>query len=170
MMTPSPEFSDIKPETLPVTSLRESHLKAVAELETLCFGEPWSAQSLSLLTQEGGLGKVIVWNDRVLAYGGMTMVLDEGAVTNIATHPLWRGRGLGRRIVRALLAEAQQRGLTTVSLEVRESNRTARHLYTSEGFVPCGVRKNFYRRPTEHALVMVWRTLQETAETSPQRK
>ncbi len=133
------------------------HLPRVAQLEKACFAEPWSETSLALLIAEGGFGVVVVSDGNVLAYGGMTYVLDEGSVTNIAVSPFHRGQGLGRRVVRALLEESLSRGLASVFLEVRESNEIARHLYESEGFSECGVRKNFYRHPVESAIQMVWR-------------
>ncbi len=137
--------------------LAREHLPRVAELERICFAEPWSEQALAMLTADGGFGVVIVSDGQVSAYGGMTYVLDEGSVTNIAVSPSHRGQGLGRRVVQALLAESLSRDLATVFLEVRESNEVARHLYESEGFSVCGVRKNFYRQPVESAIQMVWR-------------
>lgn len=143
--------------------MSDEQLLAVAALEKLCFSEPWSVESLSILTREGGFG-VGLWSDgKLFAYGGMTTVLDEGAVTNIACDPTLRRRGYGRQILRALLREAEERGIVTVFLEVRESNLAAKSLYESEGFVACGVRKNFYRLPTESAIQMVWHA-KETKE------
>lgn len=92
----------------------------------------------------------------VAAYGGMTCVLDEGAITNIAVLPDFRRRGLGRAIVSALKSEAQKRGICIVFLEVRESNGGAIALYLSEGFSECGKRKGFYRHPQEDAIQMVY--------------
>ncbi len=130
-------------------------LSEAAHLECLCFAEPWSEQSLSLLCGTDGFGVVVTLGGRVVAYGGMTTVLDEGSVTNIATHPDFRRRGFGRMAVEALLCEAKRRGLRSVFLEVRESNTPARSLYESMGFRSCGVRKNFYRHPAEHAVLYV---------------
>ena len=131
-------------------------LEAVAALEAACFAEPWSAQSLRLLCAEGGFGVVVTEGEHLLAYGGMTVVLDEGSITNIATHPEHRRQGYGRRVVGALLDEAKRRGVCSVVLEVRESNDPARRLYESLGFCACGVRKNFYRYPSENAVLMSW--------------
>ncbi|MBE6546596.1 MAG: ribosomal-protein-alanine N-acetyltransferase [Ruminococcaceae bacterium] len=138
-----------------VRLLTAADLSEVAELERLCFAEPWSEQSLALLCSEGGFGAVVTVDGRVVAYGGMTAVLDEGSVTNVATHPDFRRQGFGRMAVQTLLDEAAQKGLRRVFLEVRESNVAAQHLYQVMGFSPCGVRKNFYRRPTEHAVLYV---------------
>lgn len=139
-----------------IEALVAERLDEVAELERLCFAEPWSAESLALLTREGGIAFVAVEEGRAVAYGGMLTVLDEGQITNIATHPAYRRRGLGRGVTEALLAYAGENGIVSVSLEVRESNAAAIALYTALGFVECGKRANFYRRPTEAALVMVW--------------
>ena len=144
-----------------ILPLAEEHLPDVAELERLCFSEPWSENSLRMLTEASALGVVAVVGDRAVAYGGMTTVLDEGAVTNIATHPAFRRRGLGRQVTEALLRSAADVGIGTVFLEVRESNEAAIALYETLGFRACGIRKNFYRHPTESAIQMVW-TAEET--------
>ena len=136
--------------------LAAEHISDVALIEKLCFSEPWSEESLGLLLRDGNFGVVCVNDGRAVAYGGMTCCLDEGAVTNIAVHPELRRKGLGRQIVRAMLREAEKRGIKTVFLEVRESNSAARTLYASEGFLEIGRRKNFYRAPTEDAIAMAY--------------
>ena len=151
---------------LRVTLLTEEHLAEVAALERLCFSEPWSENSLRMLTEAGGVGFVALSDGHVVAYGGMTTVLDEGAVTNIATHPDVRRQGFGRAVTEALLTCARDNGIRKVFLEVRESNEAAIRLYESLGFAACGVRKNFYRQPTESAVQMVWEN-RTTEETKP---
>ena len=136
--------------------LGEEHIGGAAELERLCFSEPWSADSLLLLTRDGNFGIAAVEDGRVIAYGGMTCCLDEGSVTNIAVHPNFRRLGYGRAVVLAMLEEAKKRGISAVFLEVRESNSAARTLYGSEGFSEIGRRKNFYRAPLEDAIAMAY--------------
>lgn len=131
-------------------------LPAVAALEQAVFQSPWSQRSLSLLCSESGFGAVVSDDaGNALAYGGMLTVLDEGQITNIATHPRYRRQGYAARVLKRLLAEARARALTTVSLEVRESNVAAIALYTGFGFDIVGKRNHFYTNPREHALVMV---------------
>lgn len=139
-----------------LTALTSEHLGGVAELERLSFSEPWSENSLSLLLDGNNFGIVALDGDAVVAYVGVTCVLDEGSVTNVATHPDHRRRGIGRQILRRMLAEAADRGIASVFLEVRESNSAARALYASEGFSECGVRRNFYSHPVESAVQMVY--------------
>ena len=139
-----------------IERLSARHLPDVAELERLCFAEPWSESSLALLTREGGVGFAVLSEGKAVAYGGMLTVLDEGQITNVAVHPDYRRCGYGRAVTEALLAYAQKAGLVTVSLEVRESNLPAISLYRALGFAACGRRAGFYRKPTEAALIMVW--------------
>ena len=138
--------------------LTEKTLDGVAELEKLCFSQPWSASSLELLTREGiGVGMVCRCDGIVCAYGGMLVAVDEGQITNIATHPDYRRQGYGKAVVESLIKYARNNRLESVSLEVRESNRAAIELYSSLGFKTEGKRKDFYTKPTEAALVMVLR-------------
>ena len=136
--------------------LGTAHLSDVAVLEQLCFAEPWSRESLGLLLGDTAVGFVVVEEGRAVAYGGMLCVAGEGQITNIAVHPDCRRRGMGRAVTEALLTYAEENDLREVSLEVRASNEAAIALYGQLGFSVCGVRRNFYKRPTEDALIMVW--------------
>ena len=139
-----------------IVRLTREHLSGVAELERLCFpAEPWSENALEVLCREHGIGFVALDEDEtVLAYVGMTYAADEGSITNVATHPNARRQGLGRAVVQALMNESLALGLSDVYLEVRLSNAPAIALYETLGFVTVGTRKNFYRHPTEDALLM----------------
>lgn len=147
----------MKPYT--ISSLLPTHLCGVAELERLCFAEPWSQNALALLLQDANVGIVALdENGTPIGYGGLLTVLDEGQVTNIAVHPDHRGMGVGRAILEQLITESKARGIREISLEVRASNLPAISLYQSRGFTTAGVRKGFYRHPTEDGLVMILST------------
>lgn len=144
----------MKPFT--ISKLLSSHLEGVAELERLCFAEPWSQQSLALLLQNANLGVVALNEDGApIGYGGLLTVLDEGQITNIAVHPDHRSKGVGKAILKEIICESKKRGIRDLSLEVRQSNLPAKALYQSHGFEIAGVRKGFYRHPTEDGLVMI---------------
>lgn len=138
-----------------ILPISREHLEGVAELERLCFAEPWSAKALELLLGDGAYAHVCVVDGEVVAYGGMLLALDEGQVTNVAVHPAHRRRGYGERVFSAMLEEARQRELIQISLEVRASNEAAITLYEKTGFTVAGRRRNFYKHPTEDALVML---------------
>ena len=142
-----------------IKKLEKNEINGVAELEKLCFCCPWSESALELLLGDSAVGFCAVDNTgKVLAYGGMMCVLDEGEITNIATHPNARRVGLGKRIVSALLEYGKERGLLSYSLEVRESNEAAIALYSGLGFEAVGIRKNFYTKPNENAVIMIKNT------------
>ena len=139
-----------------VRSIKRDDLSSVAALEALCFAEPWSERALELLLTEDALGVVAVSDSgEILAYGGMLLAPDEGQITNIATHPDFRRLGAGGAILGALIEQAALRSLSTLALEVRESNTAAIRLYEREGFAVMGRRKRFYKNPAEDALVML---------------
>ena len=136
--------------------LQSAHLSAVAALERECFGQPWSEGALATLLAPEAICFVACDEEgRVIGYGGMLTVLDEGQITNIATANTHRRQGVAREILGAMLSEAKARGLKTVSLEVRASNTGAQALYTQKGFRAVGVRRGFYAHPREDGLVMV---------------
>lgn len=139
-----------------IEKLTPHRFSEVAELEKLCFSLPWRENSFAILLGGKNTGFVVIDSEtgRVAAYGGMLVVLDEGQITNIATHPDYRRMGLGEKVVRSLLEYAEAEGLKIISLEVRESNSAAITLYEKLGFLNVGVRKNFYTLPRENAIVM----------------
>lgn len=141
-----------------VIRLEPRFLSGVAALEKAVFKSPWSEKSLELLCSESAFGFAALEGDAVIAYGGMLTVLDEGQITNIATHPDCRRQGLAARVLCALLDEARARGIASVTLEVRVSNAAAIALYEKFGFVVVGKRPRFYTQPTEDALIMQLKT------------
>lgn len=120
---------------------RES-LSQIADIEQLCFHEPWS---LDMLTSSfyNGCSYVAVWSDnKIVAYGGL---YNTGDITNIAVLPDWRRQGLGGEIIAALIDIAREKGIDSIFLEVRESNIGAIKLYEKCGFKKISIRKRYYK-------------------------
>lgn len=92
--------------------------------------------------------------DRVVGYAGLLAIGGDGDIQTIAVAPEARGAGHGRRLMLALLAEADARGARDVFLEVRADNPVARALYTSLGFAEIGVRPHYYQPADVDAIVM----------------
>ena len=137
-----------------IIRMSREHLSAVAEIEQISFSDPWSVESLERMLGEQAMGLVALEDGKLLGYVGMMCVLDEGQIINVATHPDSRRRGVGRALMIAIEQSAKERGIVFLSLEVRESNAAARSLYSSLGWEECGIRKNFYSKPTENACIM----------------
>lgn len=135
--------------------MAERHLKALAEIERQCFRTPWSEAALrEELDNERNLFLVAEEQGETLGYVGCQTVLDEGYITNVAVAPDARRRGVARALLQELAERAETQGLTFVTLEVRQSNAAAIALYTGQGYVQVGIRRDFYREPQEDAVLM----------------
>ena len=138
-----------------IVRMNESHVKAVAELEKLCFSDPWSENSVaSELKNKLALWLVAEEEGRVAGYIGSQTCTDESDVMNVAVHPDFRRRGIAENLVNGLVEELKSIESRCLTLEVRASNDPAIGLYEKLGFVEVGRRKNYYRNPREDALIM----------------
>ena len=138
-----------------IVKMNEGHVKAVAELEKLCFSDPWSENSVaSELKNKLALWLVAEEDGRVAGYIGSQTCTDESDVMNVAVHPDFRRRGIAEALVNALVAELKAIESRCLTLEVRASNDPAIGLYEKLGFAEIGRRKNYYRNPREDALIM----------------
>lgn len=131
-------------------------LEGVLEIETLSFSTPWSRQSFlhEILENERAVYLVYKEFGKVLGYVGMWVVLDEGHITNLAVHPSYRQRGVGRGLIQRLEEVGRERGVRHLTLEVRKSNMPAQNLYREVGFTSVGVRRQYYLDNMEDAIIM----------------
>ena len=138
-----------------IAEMSAEHVFQVAQLERLCFSDPWSERSIaSELQNPLALWLVAEQDGRVLGYVGSQTVLDESDMMNVAVDLGYRRRGIARALIEALIAALAQGGSRCLKLEVRVSNESARNLYESMGFQRLGLRKNYYQNPREDALIL----------------
>jgi ribosomal-protein-alanine N-acetyltransferase len=131
---------------------------AVHAIERAVFSDPWSERDFreclappvlflvadpEASTSEGVAGYVIAHH-----------AADEGEILNLAVRPGHQRRGVGRELVKRVLATLHTRGVSHAFLEVRESNAAARSLYARAGFREVGRRPGYYRRPVEDAVIL----------------
>ncbi len=140
-----------------VMAIEREHIKQITQLEKVCFSEPWSEESLLTAFKGGTKFFVEVKNNKVLGYIGISCIIDEGYVTNVAVFPEFRNKGVASALLNRTFSLARDLGLAFISLEVRESNSTAISLYEKFGFKTEGKRKGFYSNPKEDALIMTKR-------------
>ena len=146
-----------------IVPMNGDHLDEVAELERVCFPDPWSRNMLKE-ELENDLAAFLVALDgqgAVAGYAGLQVVLDEGNILNIAVRPDCRRQGVAGQLLQVLLNFAKGNQLAFLTLEVRASNYPAIALYGSRGFRGVGRRKNYYEHPREDAVIM---TLDLTGE------
>lgn len=140
---------------LQIDDMQKGDLEQVAEIEKECFSMPWSLKSFEETLQKQNAFYVVAREDgKVVGYCGAYGILDEADINQVAVAAAYRGRGIGKKMLGVLFTKLLQAGIAQVTLEVRKSNRAAIALYESVGFVTEGVRKNFYEKPVEDALIM----------------
>ncbi len=136
--------------------LRPEHIGQMARIEIECFSVPWSREALEEEVSNPCACYVVCTDEagQVLGYIGSRIVLDSADITNVAVRPPYRRRGIAARLVHIMLEQMAEKGVTSVLLEVRESNLPARACYAAAGFTVVGRRKNYYDLPKEDALLM----------------
>lgn len=146
-----------------VTPLDEANataeLDAIIAIEATCFTNPWTRQMYEEALGDGSVSRFMLARsagDRIIGFCSYWQVVDEVHINNLAVLPEFRRQGIGRALLRRILADAVRQGATRALLEVRRSNDEARRLYESLGFTVAGVRRQYYSHPTEDALVL-WR-------------
>ena len=135
--------------------MNASHVAQVAQLETICFSDPWSEKSIaSELENKLSCWLVAVENGNVTGYIGSQTVMGETDMMNVAVHPDYRRRGIAEALVNALVAGLKEQGSHSLTLEVRASNVPAQKLYEKLGFTMIGKRPRYYHNPKEDALIL----------------
>ncbi|GMV92960.1 MAG: ribosomal-protein-alanine acetyltransferase [Candidatus Hydrogenedentota bacterium] len=132
------------------------HLGRILDIEVEAYPEPWTEGMFRDEIRNNFSRFFVAMLDEVLVgYGGFWLVVDEAHITSVTVRDIYRGRGFGRRLVEHLLHEAEDAGARIATLEVRVSNLRARNLYLQYGFRPVGLRKNYYPKSNEDAIVML---------------
>lgn len=135
--------------------MNASHVAQVAQLETICFSDPWSEKSIaSELENKLSCWLVAVENGNVTGYIGSQTVCGETDMMNVAVHPDHRRKGIAETLILSLVEQLKMVKSHCLTLEVRASNAPAIALYEKLGFSEIGRRKNYYRNPREDALIL----------------
>ena len=140
----------------------------VHRIEAQSFPMPWPDYAFRQELQTNRLAHYLVVRsgNETVAYGGLWMLVDEAHITTFAVLPEWRRRGIGGRLMVALMDLALRQKARVMTLEVRLSNRPARALYGSFGFKPVGVRPRYYSDNGEDALIMTTDVLTDARMTA----
>lgn len=133
----------------------ECHVEQIAELEKICFNDPWSVRSIAYeLTNPLSTWFVAVEDSRVVGYIGSQAVMDEADIMNVAVDPAYRRTGVAQGLLDTLIGALKEKGVCCLFLEVRVSNESAINLYAKNDFLQVGRRPNYYHNPKEDALIL----------------
>ncbi|ABR74801.1 ribosomal-protein-alanine N-acetyltransferase RimI [Actinobacillus succinogenes] len=138
----------------PVT---ENEMESLYPIETAAHSVPWSLGTLKNNVGNRYHNLKILLDDQIVGFAICQIVLDEATLFNITVHPDFQGQKLGHMLLNALIEQLRKKGILSLWLEVRESNRHAIKLYEKLNFNEVDVRKNYY--PTadgkrENAVIM----------------
>ena len=133
----------------------QGDLKAVAEIESVSINPPWSYKAISDFAEyETNRILVAKISDIVVGYITYSVVLDEVQIANVAVHPDFRRQGIAEELLSHLDSLSKSSDMCIITLEVRQSNLPAIKLYEKCGYAEVGRRKNYYKNPTEDAILM----------------
>ncbi len=135
-------------------TLKPEYVLQVAEIEKSCFSLPWSEDAFYGEIDNPLATYVVAAEEKhVLGFAGVHIISGEGYITNIAVSENARRRGIGQMMLEKLIDICRSK-CTFLTLEVRKSNIPAISLYEKLGFENLGIRKNFYEKPIEDAVIM----------------
>lgn len=138
-----------------IRKMTSSDVEQVVKIEEDTFSIPWSARSfLDTLERLDTIYLVAEDEGAILGYCGLWQSFEEGEIPNVAVAKEARRQGIGRKMLETLFQYGKEAGVEAFTLEVRESNQPAIHLYESLGFESVGIRKGFYEKPKENAVIM----------------
>ena len=151
-----------------VEPMRLEDVPAVHRIERASFPIPWPDYAFRQEIQTNRLAHYLVVRagHETVGYGGLWLMVDEAHVTTFAVLPEWRRRGVGGRLMVALMEVALDLRARFMTLEVRLSNRPARELYGRFGFMPVGLRPRYYSDNGEDALIMTTDPIAEPEMTA----
>jgi ribosomal-protein-alanine N-acetyltransferase len=140
-------------------AIRPAERRDVPELlviEIAQFPEPWSRTMLldEITNLENRRYTVAVESKEIIGYLGVMFVMDELHINTIVTLPGHEGRGVATSLMDEAWENAKARDIARATLEVAVSNERAQALYARYGFRPVGIRKNYYERIQEDALIL----------------
>jgi ribosomal-protein-alanine N-acetyltransferase len=148
-----------------ITTIRRmetADIPAVSAMERVVFTDPWSENAFHEELATAGRRYLVAEEGRtIVGYGGLLVVGEDTHVVTLAVDPAAQRRGLGTRLMVALVEEALAAGSSHLTLEVRVSNEAAQRLYRRFGFETVGLRRHYYR--DEDALIM-WAMDVDSAE------
>ena len=142
-----------------VEELLADDFEKIIEIESRAYSVPWKREVMEKIFQQDLKRIKLIYQEQLAGYAFLSSVLDEGHLLHITIDPNYQGLGLGRRLLQYILELGQQKGLSSIFLEVGEGNTPARGLYQSIGFNEIGLRKGYYPckdGSREDAIVMAY--------------
>lgn len=138
-----------------IRKMEEKDVKCAGKLEKENFSTPWPEHAfLEMLNCDYAIYCVAEECGTIVGICGLRNLAGEGEITNVVVDEAYRRNGIAKMLLTRILEEGKEQGILAFTLEVRTSNKSAIGLYEKFGFKSEGIRKNFYEKPNEDALIM----------------
>jgi ribosomal-protein-alanine N-acetyltransferase len=141
----------------PLTSTSE--IDAIVAIERESFTNPWTSDMYAAELENPGVAYCYLARNaagKVVGFCSFWRIVDELHINNLAVLPEHRRSGVATALLTRVLSEGAKLGARRATLEVRTSNLPARLLYERLGFSVAGVRRAYYTKPVEDAIIL-WR-------------
>ncbi|HEX4012728.1 MAG TPA: ribosomal protein S18-alanine N-acetyltransferase [Candidatus Cybelea sp.] len=145
-----------QPNRFSIEPMASADISSVTRIERASFSTVWPSDAFYNELNSNKLAHYFVgrYDDRVVAYGGIWVIVEDSHVTTLAVDPDYRRKGFGEVLLLRLIDEAIARGAAWMTLEVRETNSAAQLLYRKYGFTTVTMRAGYYADDNESALIM----------------
>lgn len=143
-------------EQILIRGMSHEDIHEVAKIEKMSFSTPWSETSFyAEVHNTHSIAKVAELENAVVGYICVRHLADECHLLDLAVHPDHRGKGIATALFKSIMEELKAGKCSSLFLEVRTSNDTARMIYEKFGFNIVGTRKKYYINPTDDAVIMM---------------
>lgn len=143
-----------------IREMTEADLADVCMIEQETFSEPWSREDFASALENPNNKYLVAEEGDIIGYCGYWGIAGEGNIYNVAVKKEYRRKKVAYKLLSELIRVAKDQGVGSLTLEVRKSNQAALCLYESLGFQKEGIRKDFYQKPMEDAVIMWLRPIQ----------
>jgi [ribosomal protein S18]-alanine N-acetyltransferase len=135
--------------------MHRTDISKIMEIEEFLFPDPWKKEMFYQEIDHEGAFLIEIIDKEICGFICGLQVLDEFLISNIAVKKQYQGCGFGSLLLEYALNLYIRKGCKKCFLEVRRSNAKAIALYQKNGFEVLGVRKAYYAKPPEDAIVMI---------------
>lgn len=137
-------YQDVVDSDFRVRPLTPEDIPDVLAIERQGYSHPWSEAVFLDCFKDSYRLWAACHGGALVGYAIVAYIVDEAHLLNICVHPRLQGEGMGRYLLRHVLATAAHDGMSQLLLEVRSSNEPAIALYQGEGFEEIGRRRGYY--------------------------
>lgn len=144
-----------------IRQMKLSDLTRIIALENRLFSAPWTEKAFENELEDNPYGYYVVYEEHgIIGYLGLWIVDTTMQITTLGVDPAYQRQGIARQLLNHMMEIAKSKGVSLITLEVRQSNVAAKALYTSLGFKTVAIRKHYYTLPDEDAELMLYQMKQ----------